>query len=201
VRRLLVLCAVLALGACAPSPAPLPADVRSSIRSVRVNREVASPRRAVDWACLEVPNRGIQCIGGSESLRVQTGPEFVARIAERFSAQLKRAGNSPSVVDEEADATITLWARVIQIVVTPGMCGVLGTCYGPQLTVQGTMRNASGTVVWEQSSTVNAFAIGSRIPKRALAAYTNTPELIRQDFTVAADQAVDELIRALAPGN
>ena len=154
----------------------------------------------MDWACLEVANRGIQCEGGSDALRAQTGPDLARHLGEHFAERLKVAGVFPAVVSGEgSDAAITLWARVIQIVLTPGMCGVLGSCYGPQLEVQGTLRTASGTVVWQQSATVNAFAIGSKIPKRALAAYTNTPDLIRQDFIVAADQVVDELIRAFLP--
>jgi hypothetical protein len=193
--------AILILTACAPtrSGTPLPPDIRTSVRSVSIKREVALPNRAVDWACLEVPNRGIECSAGSAALRMQTRGGLGDHIRSRFETGLRAAGVFSSIDETGGNAEITLWTRVIQLVPTPGMCGISG-CYGPQLEVQGTLRPPAGTILWQQSVTVNAFPIGSKIPKRTLTAYGNTPELIRQDFIAAADQAVDELIRAMVPG-
>jgi len=128
---------------------------------------------------------------------MQTRGDLGDHIRSRFETGLRVAGVFPSIDETGGNGEITLWTRGIQLVPTPGMCGVLSGCYGPQLEVQGTLRPPAGTILWQQSVTVNAFSLGSKIPKRTLTAYSNTPDLIRQDFIAAANQAVDELIRAM----
>ena len=164
-----------------PSGVALSKENRSSIRSVSIAHDVALP---YEVRC--VGNYGGSC-GGAQILQAQTR-EVGRVVRDHFEATLRRAEVFPSVVAEGGDAEFTLWARRVILMVTPGICGFMGNCFMTFVEVEGVLRTSDGTILWQQ----RAPGFGPR--KHALREYRDSPELLREDFAVAARAAVERLV-------
>jgi hypothetical protein len=95
------------------------------------------------------------------------------------------------VVSEGGDATFTLWARRLMLLVVPGMCGVMGNCYATVVEAQATLKTPTGTVLWLQ------LQMGQAPKSRSLSEFDKHPERLRADFNLAAQAAADKLVQEI----
>jgi hypothetical protein len=125
---------------------------------------------------------------------------------EEFAAEVRRAGIFHSVVAEEGEAEFELAPTRVVLMNAGGYGDSVADFFKlwevykwwskPILAVRATLRKSDGSVLWQKSEAVDILS--TKTARRRFSDYSSSPDLIRQDFTVAAQMVVEELVRDMA---
>lgn len=193
---------------CATS-VPLSIQSTSAIQSVSVAKNVQMPEdswwgyscHATDmFASSECVGRAAHAMG----INVRQMTSDLGRLTrEQFAAEVRKAGIFRSVLAEQGEAEFELALTRIILANAGGYGGSVADFFRlwdvykwwskPVLVVRATLRKSDGSVLWQKSEAVDIWT--TKTARRRFSEYSVSPELIRQDFTVAAQMVVQELVR------
>jgi hypothetical protein len=122
---------------------------------------------------------------------------------EWFDVEVRKAAIFPSVLAAGGEAEFELALKGVVLMHAGGYGGSVGdffklweVCQAPTkpfLAVQATLRKADGSILWQKSEAVDIFS--TKTARRPFSDYSSNPDLIRQDFTEAAEIVVEALVR------